>query len=182
MKGEDQAKFVKNTEDDCDALDTSGTMAWEWFGSWENAIKTYFPRYSENNIVKGFFLVNVPYIFPIEAFRGTYKVIDNVGVMFKPLADWQHSNGGPGNEGPIPDYKDNMTPEGLAGKISNMTLGSVTYVYMTHDAGNNLDTIYDCVSFLDEHVEVVNHNNLVEMALAKETLEKIRNIDEIEIM
>ncbi len=81
MKGQDQANFVKNTENDCETLDTSGTSAWdydheirawEWFGSWEHAIKTYFPfpLYAENNIVRGFFLINVPYLFPIELSRG----------------------------------------------------------------------------------------------------------------
>lgn len=168
MKGQDQANFVKNTENDCETLDTSGTSAWEWFGSWEHAIKTYFPLYAENNIVRGFFLINVPYLFPIEAFIETYKVIGGNSVMFKPLCDWQHHDGGKGNEGPIPDPQDNMTPKELADQITNLALGTVTYVYMTHDAGTRLDQIYECVSYLGDHVKVVNHNNLVDMALARD--------------
>lgn len=88
MKGETQANFVKNTEDDAIRLDTTGTMAWEWFLTWHHAVKEYFPLYSANNIVRGFFAINVPYMFPMEAFSGTYKVIDGKSVLFKPLADW----------------------------------------------------------------------------------------------
>jgi hypothetical protein len=39
---------------------------------------------------------------------------------------------------------------------------------MTHDAGTRLDQIYECVSYLGDHVKVVNHNNLVDMALARD--------------
>ena len=88
MKGETAENFVTNTENDAKMLDTSGTMSWEWFLSWGHAVKEYFPRYSPNNIVRGFFAINVPYMFPIEAFSGTYKVIGGNSVLFKPLADW----------------------------------------------------------------------------------------------
>jgi hypothetical protein len=107
MSGQDQANFVKNTEDDVMNLDTSGSVAWEWIFSWEHAIKNYFPLYSLNNIVRGFFLVSVPYPFPIEAFFGTYKVIGGNTVLFKPLADWQRSTDG--NYTGY-DKKDNLTP------------------------------------------------------------------------
>lgn len=88
MGDKDQENFVKNTEDGAKKLDTSGTMAWEWVFSWHHAVKEYFPLYSVNNIVRGFFAINVPYPLPIEAFMGTYKVIDDKAVVFKPLADW----------------------------------------------------------------------------------------------
>ena len=39
MTAEDQASFVANTETDCQMLDTSATVAWEFAGSWANAIK-----------------------------------------------------------------------------------------------------------------------------------------------
>ena len=53
----------------------------------------------------------------------------------------------------------------MADKINNLKPGTVTYVYMTHDGGNTLETIYETVGNLETNVEVVNHNNLVDMAL-----------------
>lgn len=105
MKGEVRDNFVKFTEDDATWLDTSGTMSWEWLGTWHHAIDEYFPLYSANNIVRCFFAINVPYFIPIEAFFGTYKVIGENSVLFKPLADWQHTE--PNTK---PDKKDNLTP------------------------------------------------------------------------
>jgi len=49
-------------------MSISGTMDWEWFTTWDNAINEYIPLYSKNNIVKSFFAVNVPYPIPIFAF------------------------------------------------------------------------------------------------------------------
>ena len=81
-------KFVRSTEKDCELLSTTGVSAWEWFYSWEHAIETYFPLYSEKNTVNGFFAINVPYPIPIVAFEGHYKVMNDKTVLFKPLADW----------------------------------------------------------------------------------------------
>ena len=64
-----------------------------------------------------------------------------------------------------------MTPEELAKKINGLKKGTVTYVYMTHDAGARLDDIYKLVGNLTDHVKVVNHNQLVDLALQKDTLE-----------
>lgn len=177
MSGQDRANFVNSTEVDAQKLDTSGTMAWEWVFSWEHAIKTYFPLYSLNNIVRGFFLVNVPYPLPIEAFFGTYKVVGGNTVLFKPLADWQRSTDGnyTGH-----DKKDNLTPAQMSDKINHLKPGTVTYVYMTHDHGSSIESIYHCVQNLTDHVEVVNHNNLVDMALSRENVLSFRN--EIDII
>ena len=69
-----QASFVKETEDSCLLLNTNATMDWEWFFSWGRDIDEYLPLYAKNNIVRGVFAVNVPYLFPIVAYRGKYKV------------------------------------------------------------------------------------------------------------
>jgi hypothetical protein len=65
MSGEDAQNFVMYTEDDCKLMATNASVSWEWFYHWGPAFKTYFPRYSENNIVQGFFCVNVPFNFPV---------------------------------------------------------------------------------------------------------------------
>ena len=41
-----QAAFVTNTERDAYLLNTSATVEWEWFANWENASKTYYPRFA----------------------------------------------------------------------------------------------------------------------------------------
>jgi hypothetical protein len=65
MSGEDAANFVLNTENDCKLMDMNASVSWEWFYNWGKALKTYFPRYSENDIVQGFFCVNVPFNLPV---------------------------------------------------------------------------------------------------------------------
>lgn len=62
----------------------------------------------------------------------------------------------------------------MAKKIDNLELGTVTYVYMTHDGGGKVEDIYQLVGNLSDHVQVVNHNNLVDLALERE--EYILNI------
>ena len=66
------------------------------------------------------------------------------------------------------DPKDNLTPKELGEKISKLKPGTVTYVYMTHDAGGTLEPIMQAVGNMSEHVMLVNHNNLVDMALARD--------------
>ena len=63
----------------------------------------------------------------------------------------------------------------MADKINHLEPGTVTYVYMSHDQGSTFDTIYQCVQNLTEHVEVVNHNNLVDMALSRENVLLFKN-------
>jgi hypothetical protein len=54
-----QASFVTNTELDCTLYNTSGTVHWEWFGTWTRAIDNFMPQYAKNGIVKSIFPVNV---------------------------------------------------------------------------------------------------------------------------
>merc|ERR550514_1044425 len=46
MSDSDQASFVARTERDAVLMGTDSTVAWEFAGTWGNAIKKYFPRYS----------------------------------------------------------------------------------------------------------------------------------------
>jgi len=68
----------------------------------------------------------------------------------------------------------------MSDKINHLKPGTVTYVYMTHDHGSSIESIYHCVQNLTDHVEVVNHNNLVDMALSRENVLSFRN--EIDII
>ena len=43
--------------------------------------------------------------------------------------------------------------------------GTVSYIYMTSDGGGKLDDPYQLVALLGEHVEVVNHETVVDFAL-----------------
>ena len=145
-------KYIDLTEKDALLYGTSGTMAWEWFYSWFDAVEDYFPKYNAKNIVKGFFAINVPYPIPlIGGFSDTYKVFDNKAVLFKPLADWQHTDGKNRGIGGI-DVKDNLSPEEFSDKINKLPKGTVTYVYMTHDAGARLEDINKLVLGLEDHV------------------------------
>ena len=56
----------------------------------------------------------------------------------------------------------------MAKRIGALEKGTVTYVYMTHDAGARVKDITQVVGNLSDHVEVVNQNVLVEMAIQRE--------------
>ena len=66
MQPAQQAEFVANTERDCVLMNTSASVSWEFFSWWPTALKDYFPRYSQNGIVRSFISVNVPYMIPGE--------------------------------------------------------------------------------------------------------------------
>ena len=51
-------------------------------------------------------------------------------------------------------------------RVLNHAEGSVTQIYMTTDGGAHLDTLYSLYEQLPDHVQIVNHNELVRMAMA----------------
>ena len=166
MPDEVQISFVENTEQDAKLLSTHGTVEWEWIGHWKTAEATYFPRYSENMIVQGIFTVNVPYNLPIPTTfdPGQYSkiVADNV-VVFKPR-EWR------GTEFPenVPLSRHNfLSVEQMAAEVNSLPPGTVTWIYVTSDGGGGLDMIYDLVPSLEEHVEVVGHDLLIDLALQR---------------
>jgi hypothetical protein len=170
MEPDQQAEFVTNTEQDCHLLNTSGTVAWDFVGSWRKGIKEYYPRYSAVGVVTALFAVNVPYMVPIPEFglNEFYKVLgDNKNVvLFKPR-EWRGGKD-PGPVHPPRPQEQNATM--MAGEINGYPGGTVTNLYITSDGGANLKLIYDMVQQLDEHVEIVNHKQLAEMALQREAL------------
>lgn len=177
-----QRAFVANTEKDCTLLDTSTSVSWEWAGTWDNAIKNFFPQYASNGIVTGLFPVNVPFPIPVLEFGPfeQYKILSpptsadsnsnsnsysnataanpKRTVLFKPR-EWRGTGCSP--KANCPKSAD------LAAELSGMKKGSVVGIYTTTDGGISLNDIYDMVAALDEHVEVVHHQDLVAAALAR---------------
>ena len=59
------------------------------------------------------------------------------------------------------------TAQGLADEISGYEKGTVTHIYMTSDGGCSYDDVVEMVSLLDEHVELVDHQTLINVALKR---------------
>ncbi len=160
------SSYVAHTEDDGVILSTSATIEWEWIGHWKKALSDYYPRYSERNIVKGIFTTNVPFMLPVPSIfsPGEYfKIVDDNVVVFKPR-EWRGTA-----EGAAPLTKHNfLTVEQMATELNDLLpVGTVTWIYITSDGGAGLDMLYDLVDVLDEHVKVVNHETLIDLALQK---------------
>eukprot|EP00656_Telonema_subtile_P053118 TRINITY_DN758_c0_g1_i1.p1 TRINITY_DN758_c0_g1~~TRINITY_DN758_c0_g1_i1.p1 ORF type:complete len:565 (-),score=99.33 TRINITY_DN758_c0_g1_i1:122-1816(-) len=161
MQPEDMAQFVNDTERDCQLLNTSGSVAWELTGTWGKAMEDYFPKYAQRDITRGFFAVNVPFMLPVLAFpKGEfYRLLDSKTVVFKPH-EWRGTT-----KEPYPfSEASSVPPSEMARQINAYPPGTVTNIYLTSDGGADLSTLYDLVPLLDGHVQVVNHNVLVEMA------------------
>ena len=135
---------------------------------------------------RGLFATNVPYPLPVAAFGGELYLVlggngdggesggagggdggqsgDRVGgqsgdrvVLFRPH-EWR---GGEGDGG-------NRSAARLAHEIGRQRRGSVGHVYVTSDGGADLDLIYDLVQLLPPHVELVDDQTLVELALQRD--------------
>jgi hypothetical protein len=106
--------------------------------------------------------VNVPFNVPmIELFRPGefFQVIGDGVVLFRPR-EWSPSN--------IPfSHREYLSVDEMAAELNHLPEGTVTWIYLTSDGGGNIDNIYSLVSKLDEHVRVVNHEVLVDLALQK---------------
>lgn len=171
MQPENQQTFVKLTEEDAQLLNTSGAVAWEFMGYWHHAINEYFPRYSDNNVVRGLFGVNVPYMIPIAefGFHEQFKVLgknSNV-VLFRPN-EWRGSKDCSKQSAVSAaicreNFK-NATE--MSAHINGFKPGTVAAFYTTSDGGMNMQLIYDTVKLLEDRVEIVNQEVIVEMALA----------------
>ena len=170
----DQAEYIRRTEEDCYLMNTSGSVSWEGVGTWEKAISSYYPEYAKNGIVRTFYTVNVPYDAPIFAFGKNehYKLLgggQTPAVLFKPQ-EWRGTRGA--SKGvPNSGWSSPTTAE-MAARLNGFAPGTVTQIYGTSDGGFGLQTLYDLVPQLAEHVVVVNHNQLVEFAVMAQTQKK----------
>jgi hypothetical protein len=165
MEPDDQARFVSLTETYCTLMNTSATVAWEWLGTWDNAIKDYFPQYSNNRIVRSFFAVNVPYMVPIVEFATNeyLKVLNDSVILFKPN-EWRGTSGGALE----PPLMYNVSQ--MAEFINSWPIGTFSHIYMTSDGGAQLQDFVDLVPQLAEHIQVVDPESLSRLALESHIL------------
>lgn len=142
-------------------MNSSGSVAWEFFDGWAKAIDTYFPRYAANGIMRAFFAVNVPFMFPVQAFKPEehYKIFGGKVALFKPQ-EWR----GTTCESITGQC---ATASEMAGRLNGFPPGTVTHIYVTSDGGANLQDLYDMVANLGEHVEVVNQEVVALAALQR---------------
>ena len=56
---------------------------------------------------------------------------------------------------------DTLSPKALADEINNYPPGTVTHIYTTSDGGFHLNQLNELNTYLEEHVSVVNPNELV---------------------
>lgn len=110
-------------------------------------------------MVRGLFAVNVPFLEPILAFSPgeEFRVVDGKTVVFKPR-EWRGVSG--------KDQWD-RTAAAMAAELAELPRGAVTQIYATSDGGFRLSDMYEMVAALPEHVQIVNHNVIVEMALQR---------------
>jgi len=167
----DQVTFVESTQQDCKLLSATGSVHWEWFYGWDPAFNNYFPQYvtpkGENNTlgcVKSFFATNVPFNLPTPIeWNGHFLMLDGDVVVFKPR-EWRGTNN---DNAPPLALHNYLSEEDMAAEINDYTPGSVAHLYLTSDGGLNLPMLYRMVDMLDDHVKVVNHEELTEMARQK---------------
>jgi hypothetical protein len=110
-------------------------------------------------MVQAFFAVNVPFVLPVAEFglNEEFKVFGASVVLFKPH-EWRGTTCTPKPNCP--------TSADLAQSLSSLPKGTVTHLYTTTDGGLHYPDIIQMIAGLDEHVELVHHVDLVEMALA----------------
>jgi hypothetical protein len=165
LNTDDQDRFVAATEQDARTLGISGTVHWDWDGTWEDAEDVFLPKYARaGGAIRGVFPVNVPYMldaFPWWAPDRFYKSL--VGkdrskvVVFKPR-EWRGV-----------DSETNaffLNPQKMADELGGHPPGTVTWVYMTSDGGLNLDNSFTALSrILPSHVRLVSTDTAARLAL-----------------
>ena len=171
MNGSVLDAFVERTNEDCRVMSSSATVHWEWFYGWQQAFDRYFPQYSitDEACIKAFFATNVPYNFLTNVVWPDYFIaLDEDVFVFKPR-EWRGTN----QEGNPPLSDQNfLTEEQMAAEINGYPKGSVSHLYLTSDGGMNLEILHTMIDQLDDHVKIVNHEELTEMARQKTALQK----------
>jgi hypothetical protein len=165
MSAADQAAFVAATEADCVLMNTSASVAWEFMGTWGSAIASYFPRYATQGVVRALFAVNVPYMVPVVDFalHEFFKVLGGGAspvVLFRP-SEWRGTSVG---ANPF-EHPFLLSAAEMAALINAYPAGTVSHLYVTSDGGANITDLFDLVALLGEHVSVVDHVSLAELAI-----------------
>ena len=158
----DLSEFVRLTEVDATVIGTTASVAWEWWDTWHTAMQTYLPKYATKNKVRSGYAVNVPF-FSDTLVTWTYNNFNVYGakyVLFRPHV-WRGTKGSlvPGEHDTL------LSVAEMASQINSYPKGTATHIYLTSDGGGNLQ--YDLAAAFDDHVEVVSHNVLADMALER---------------
>lgn len=161
-----QDRFVAATEADACVLDLSGTVHWDWFGTWRDAESVFLPKYARaGGTIRGVFPVNVPYLLPTftwwapDQFSEVLTGADGSRVaLFRPR-QWRGVN----NDADVHF----LSPARMAEEIGAYPRGTVTWVYLTSDGGLTLENSFLAVAaMLPAHVQLVSTDAAARLAVA----------------
>ena len=159
-------RFVAATEQDACVLGISGTVHWDWTGTWHDAEDSFLPRYARaGGTIRGVFPVNVPYLvatfpwWPAHQFFEVLRGADGGRVaLFRPR-EWR------GVDDDSRPYT--LSPTRMAAEIGGYPPGTVTWVYMTSDGGLTLENSFVALArLLPPHVQLVSTDTAALLALA----------------
>jgi hypothetical protein len=161
-----QDRFVQATEEDACVLGLTGTVHWDWTGTWSDAEEKFLPKYARaDGAIRGVFPVNVPYMLPTftwwpgDQFFEVLTGADGGKVaLFRPR-EWR----GVDDDGDV----HRLTPQKMADEIGGYPRGTVTWVYMTSDGGLTLENSFLALArSLPPHVRLVSTDAAAKLAIA----------------
>ncbi len=161
-----QDQFVAATQEDACILGISGTVHWDWAGTWRDAERSFLPKYARaSGYVRGVFPVNVPYLLPTFTWWPRdqfFEILTGADggqlALFRPR-EWR----GVDNDSD-PHF---LSPSSMADEIGGYPPGTVTWVYMTSDGGLTLDNSFLALAeLLPPHVQLVSTDTAATMAIA----------------
>jgi hypothetical protein len=163
---DDQDRFVTATEDDACILGITGTVHWDWLGTWNDAEDHFLPKYAKTGgAIRGVFPVNVPYSFPTFTWWPPdqfYEVLPGADggqlALFRPR-EWR---------GVTDDTDEHLlSPQAMADEIVGYPKGTITWVYLTSDGGLTLENSFLALSkLLPPNVQLVSTDTAAKLALA----------------
>lgn len=162
---DDQDRFVAETEADACTLGVTGTVHWDWLGTWNDAEDHFLPKYTKAGVIRGVFPVNVPYNFPTFTWwpnERFYEILTGPDghklALFRPR-EWR----GVDNDAD-PHF---LSPQKMADEIAGYPKGTVTWVYMTSDGGLTLENSFAALArILPPDVELVSTDTAAKLAIA----------------
>jgi hypothetical protein len=161
-----QDRFVAATEEDACVLGVSGTVHWDWLGTWHTAEDHFLPKYARSGgPIRGVFPVNVPYLLPTFTWWPAdqfFEVLTGADggrlALFRPR-EWR----GVSNDAD----QHLLSPRRMADEIGAYPRGTVTWVYLTSDGGLTLENSFLALSqLLPPHVQLVSTDTAARLALA----------------
>ncbi len=161
-----QDRFVTATEEDACILGNTGTVHWDWFGTWNDAEDHFLPKYARaDGVIRGVFPVNVPYSLPTFTWWPNDRFYELVAgadgsklALFRPR-EWR----GVDNDHD-PHF---LSPQKMADEIGGYPKGTITWIYLTSDGGLTLENSFLAVAkILPPHVQLVSTDTAAKLALA----------------